>query len=258
MLAQASICLMTPDIAHAWLIRTDTIPIQRQFLHNLRLMITDEAHVYEDVLGSNAAFMFRRLATAALSSDTPTPVQYIAATATIKAPEEHLENLTGTPFMKIDHDDNGAPRHPTTLYHVPPANTEENLEHAATRLVLNIIDSDPQVQVILFHDSRQGAERIAAHAGRPDSVVPYRAGYLPEDRRNIEDRLRSNTVRALIATSALEVGIDMPDLNYGINLGLPPTRKQLHQRLGRVGRTSPATFIIFGRKDLVTRHSESL
>ncbi len=107
------------------------------------------------------------------------------------------------------------------------------LEQAAARLALSIIDNDPLAQVILFHDSRQGAERIAAHAGRPGPVAPYRAGYLHEARRDIEDRPRSNTVRALIATSALEVGIDMPYLNYAINLGLPPTRKQLDQRLGR-------------------------
>ena len=258
MLARASICLMTPDIAHAWLIRTASIPIQREFLRKIRLIITDEAHVYEDVLGSNAAFMFRRLAAAAQAAHNPDPIQYIAATATIKNPEEHLQNLTGRAFVKVDNDDNGAPRHPTILYHLPPTNQDENLEQAAARLVLSIIDNDPLAQVILFHDSRQGAERIAAHAARPDSVAPYRAGYLPEDRRDIENRLRSNTVQALIATSALEVGIDMPDLNYGINLGLPPTRKQLHQRLGRVGRTSPATFIIFGPKDLFTKHSESL
>ena len=94
MLEKASIALMTPDIAHAWLIRTASIPVQREFLRRLRLIITDEAHVYEDVLGSNAAFMFRRLASAAHDAGNHSPFQHIAATATIKNPAAHLENLT--------------------------------------------------------------------------------------------------------------------------------------------------------------------
>ena len=69
-------------------------------------------------------------------------------------------------------------------------------------------------------------------ARRPNQLVPYRAGYLPQERRDIEDRIRSGILRGVVTTSALEVGIDMPDLNYGINNGLPPTRKQLLQRMG--------------------------
>ena len=257
LLGQATVALMTPDIVHAWLIRTASNHAQRQFLARLRLAITDEAHVYEDVLGSNAAFMFRRLASAAKAAGNARPIQHIAATATIKTPETHLENLTGRQFVKVDLEDNGAPRQPTTLLHVPPPSGEQSLENAAADLLVNIIDHDPTAQVILFIDSRQGAERIAAHARRPD-VAPYRAGYLPEERREIENKLRENRIRALVATSALEVGIDMPDLNYGINLGLPPTRKQFHQRMGRVGRSRPARFIILGHEDTFRRHSETL
>ena len=95
-------------------------------------------------------------------------------------------------------------------------------------------------------------------ARRPHQIVPYRAGYLPEERRQIEDKIRSRDLRGVVTTSALEVGIDMPDLNFGINCGLPPTRKQMRQRLGKVGRSSPATFVILGDSDLFRRHSENL
>ena len=257
-LDKASVLLMTPDAVHAWLIRTSASPAQERFLRHLRLIITDEAHVYEDVLGTNTAFMFRRLATAVARAGNPSPVQHIAATATILNPERHLSDLTGLPFTKVDQSDNGAPRHPTTLYHLTPTTPPDNLESAAAKLLLSIIDHDPEAQVLLFHDSRQGAERIAARANRPDVIAPYRAGYLPAERREIEDRLRSNQLRALVATSALEIGIDMPDLNYGINLGLPPTRTQFHQRLGRVGRTRPAQFIILADPTLFQSHNESL
>ena len=95
-------------------------------------------------------------------------------------------------------------------------------------------------------------------ARRPHQIVPYRAGYLAEERRQIEDKIRSRDLRGVVTTSALEVGIDMPDLKFGINCGLPPTRKQMRQRLGRVGRSSPATFVILGDSDLFRRHSENL
>ena len=137
---------------------------------------------------------------------------------------------------------------------MPYAQDEKNPETAASRLLTSIIDNDPEAQAILFHDSRQGAERIASMARRPHQIVAYRAGYLPEERRQIEDKIRSRDLRGVVTTSALEVGIDMPDLNFG----LPPTRKQMRQRLGRVGRSSPATFVILGDSDLFRRHSENL
>ena len=258
LLRTASIVLMTPDVVHAWLIRSAANPQVSAFLRRLRLIITDEAHVYEDVLGTNAAFMFRRLQSAVRASGNPDLPQYLAATATIQFPDKHMETLTGHPFIPLEADDNGAPRHPTQLLHIPPPTDDESLESVAAKMITSIIDNDPNAQLIVFHDSRQGAERIAAHTHRRSQVTPYRAGYLPQERREIEDKLRANTIRAIVSTSALEVGIDMPDLNYAINIGLPPTRKQLHQRLGRVGRTRPATFIILADHRIFQRHNESL
>ena len=124
-------------------------------------------------------------------------------------------------------------------------------------MVVSILSSDPGAQMIVFHDSRQGAERIAAHAARPSEIIPYRAGYLPEERREIEQVLGANKSRAIITTT-LEIGIEMPDLNYGIHVGLPPTRKQCRQRMGRVGRSRDATFVILGDKNTFSRHGETM
>lgn len=179
--------------------------------------------------------------------------RFIAATATILTPEEHLEKLTGQEFSVVGESQNGSPRHPRTVHHV---NGEGEEDLAA--LILNIIDNDPDAQVIAFHDSRQGVERIVQRTGRRDEIMPYRSGYLADDRRKIEDSLRENRLRAVVTTSALELGIDMPDLNYGVNLFLPPSRKQFHQRFGRIGRSRPGTFVILTRADEFSRHGDTL
>ena len=253
----ARILVMTPDSSHAWLVpRANTSPIQ-EFLRNLRIIIIDEAHTYESVLGSNAAYFFRRLITAAAMAGNNGTIRIIAATATILRPEEHMEKLTGRVFTSIGEDQNGTPRFPRELHHLPLEN-DGTREVQMARLITHIIDNDPNAQVIAFHDSRQGVENIAQYVDRPDMVLPYRAGYLPEDRKEIEDRLRANEIRAVITTSALELGIDMPDLNYGINMDIPGTRKQFHQRIGRVGRSREGAFIILAGKNRFRSYGETL
>ncbi len=242
-LSQARVLILTPDVCHAWLLRRSTDHPIHNFLANLKIIIIDEAHTYESVFGSNSAYLFRRLVTASLSAGNPSPPQFIAATATILHPKTHLENLTGQPFAVVEQDNNGSPRHHRTLHHLPLM-SQGVREYQMANMILAIIDNDPEAQVIAFHDSRQGVERIVQAADRPTQVLPYRSGYLAQDRRDIENSLRNNTIRAVVATNALELGIDMPDLNYGLTMDLPPSRKQFHQRLGRVGRSRPATFAI--------------
>lgn len=96
---------------------------------------------------------------------------------------------------------------------------------------------------IAFADSRQGVEHVARHIAR-DDVLPYRGGYVPEDRRGIEARLHAGQLKGVISTSALELGIDVPQFEVGINLGVPQTRKALRQRIGRIGRSMPGAFAV--------------
>ena len=257
-IGSSRIVVMTPDVCHAWLLRkTDARPI-KEFLRGLRVIIIDEAHTYENVFGSNSAYLFRRLTSAVDQAEGSQRPQFIAATATIRDPDKHLEKLTGHPFSVIDEHQNGSPRHERVVHHLESGHRGMNSEAQLASLVTSIIKYDPSAQVIAFHDSRQGIERIVQMIDRPGEVMPYRAGYLAQDRRNIEDRLRANTIRAVIATSALELGIDMPDLNYGINLDLPPSRKQFHQRLGRIGRSRPGTFIILTPPGRFREYGETL
>ena len=256
-ITKARILIMTPDVCHAWLTRLVNSQSISQFLKNLRLIIIDEAHTYESILGSNSAYLFRRLSTAAISAGNPAQPQYIAATATILDPDEHLNRLTGQIFTVVDEQDNGSPRYTRNLHHLPLNPGAGSGEVQISRLITAIIDADPDAQVIAFHDSRQGVERIVQNIGRPETVLPYRAGYLAQDRKHIENKLRDNSIRGIIATSALELGIDMPDLNYGINLDLPPTRKQFHQRMGRIGRSRPGTFVLLAPSTRFATYGET-
>ena len=252
---RARVVIMTPDVCHAWMTRRADSPAVREFLSRLRTIIIDEAHVYEDVFGSNAAYLFRRLAIAAVNAGNAKPPQFVVATATILSPEEHMRKLTGQEFAVVDESRNGASRHSRGLLHLPLEVGQGGAEDQLAALVAAIIEADSEAQVIAFHDSRQGIERVAKLIGR-DDVLPYRSGYSPEDRRRIEQKLRRNEIRGVIATSALELGIDMPDLNYGVNLWLPQSRKQQLQRIGRVGRSRPGTFVILVPDDQFSQHGE--
>ena len=253
------IVLLTPDVCHAWLMRTCGESAQRAFLRGLRLVVLDEAHVYEGVFGSNSAYLFRRLLSlAGLLSGGKMP-QVVAATATILDPSGHLERLCGLDFRSVEEEDDGAPRYDRRVYHLSPSGFRgiRNPDGIA-ELSLSIVDGDPGSRLIVFHDSRQGIERVVQSAGRPGRVVPYRAGYLSEDRRRVERSLFSGSLDVVVSTSALELGIDIPDLNWGVNVGLPGSRKSLKQRLGRVGRSGPAHFVIYAEEDAFSSHGDTL
>ena len=123
-LERARIVLMTPDVCQAWFMRTLDNAAVRRFLDALALLVLDEAHVYEYVFGSNAAFLMRRLLAAKrrLPSSGRSPrqrqLQIIAATATIAEAQQHLEQLTGLPFHEVDESQNGAPAHPRQVLHI--------------------------------------------------------------------------------------------------------------------------------------------
>jgi len=117
---------------------------------------------------------------------------------------------------------------------------------------------------ITFVDSRKGVESLV-RASRAeleqiigsDAVMPYRAGYDSRDRQEIEQRLQNGTLRGVVSTSALELGIDLPHLLVGINVGVPPTRKTYRQRLGRVGRSDDGAFLIIAPSNAFTRYGTS-
>ena len=244
-LESSRIVLATPDVVQSWLMRQLGSPLVQTFLKSLVLVVIDEAHVFEGVFGSNSAYLFRRLRDAQRRAvgAAGDKLQFIAATATIKDPAGHMKLLTGCEFQVIAEEENGAPFHGVTLLHVDgPAHGSPAERYAADvgSALAPVMAADA---FIFFHDGRQGVERITRAIGL-DKVLPYRGGYDEGDRRQIEASLRSGTAIGIIATSALELGIDFPQFTIGLNIGVPQTRKALRQRVGRIGRNAPGVFAV--------------
>lgn len=132
----------------------------------------------------------------------------------------------------------------------------ENQGGIAT-LQRDLIEQSDSGSFITFADSRQGVERLAAHTEH-ELVSPYRSGYEANDRAAIERALRSGSLRGVVATSALELGINIPHFGVGLNIQLPASRKGFRQRLGRVGRSSPGAFAIVAVSNAFRRYGSSL
>ena len=259
-LENARVVLMTPDVCQAWLMRNVGSSLVRRFLDRLALLVLDEAHVYESVFGSNVAFLLRRLISAKRRATTngssQRQLQIIAATATIRDPADHLKRLTGLRYSVVGEEDNGAPFHRRTVIHVNGAEYGAAGETALTDLVRGVRSLASRHRFIAFMDSRQGVERIVRQISEQD-VMPYRSGYEAEDRTRIEKALRNGSLDGVVATSALELGIDISDMQIGINLGVPESRKAFRQRIGRVGRSGPGIFFVIALPNAFRRYGET-
>ncbi len=263
----AKIVIMTPDVCQAWLMSVLSLPIVKGFVGALSALVMDEAHTLEGVFGSNFSFLVRRLMAARdhiMGRDASrSQIQLIAATATIANPGEHLQRLTGSEFVEIDHEVDGAQQSERLVAHIAcPPGDELNV---ARQLQQAVLAHGSDGAFITFMDSRKGVETLAMATDddiqglfEDPAVRPYRAGYDAEERRSIEQKLRSGVLRGVVSTSALELGIDFPTLSIGFNLGVPPTRKAYRQRLGRVGRNGPGTFVIIGVPNEFRQYGTSL
>ena len=255
-LQNARIVIMTPDVCHAWLMSNLASFAVLEFVRSLSRLILDEAHTLEGVFGSNFAFLVRRLMAACnflLSKEgqNTSPLQFVAATATIQNPKEHLKQLTGAKFAAITHEEDSAPQCEQLVAHVACPEGKES--EVAKYVHENLLRKGRDGSFITFVDSRKGVEILAKRVGGTKDekdalstaeVLPYRAGFEADDRRAIERRLRNGTLRGVVSTSALELGIDIPSLRVGFNLGVPATCKAYRQRLGRVGRKGPGVFVV--------------
>jgi len=254
-LSTARILLVTPDILQAWFMRQVSVPLFRAFLASLRFVVIDEAHSYESVFGSNVAYLLRRFLVArreaARDLKSQQKLQIIAATATILDPLDHMKQLTGWDFECVGESDDGSPTHGRTLIHLDSPDRGSTAEGMLESIVRDMFDPTAQDGFIAFHDSRQGVERITKNLDLPE-VLPYRSGYENADRKKIEEGMRSGQLRGLVATSALELGIDISGFTVGLNIGVPQSKKAFRQRVGRVGRRTHGLFAI-----LASRHAFS-
>jgi len=259
----SQILILTPDVIHAWFMYNLTNRAVVSFLANVSLVVVDEIHSYSGVFGSNAAYLFRRLRHVMdMLGACP---QYIAASATIYDPESHLNNLFGVKFKIIGPDKDTSPRQGTVIKLIEPPGKRDLLSEVSG--LMEFIAKSTGYNFITFVDSRKQTEYIASIVSRHQTVeedeemldydhlrrlniLPYRAGYEESDRKIIQDRLREGTLKGIVSTSALELGIDIRHLDLGILVGVPRSSTSLYQRIGRIGRHKNGTVLIVNSGDI--------
>jgi DEAD/DEAH box helicase domain-containing protein len=241
---RSNLVLTNPDMLHVGL-----LPNHKSwgdFLANLGWVVVDEAHTYRGVFGSHVANVLRRLRRVARAYGASP--RFLLASATIANPVELAERLVGEPFELVD--DDGAPRsgREIAMWNPPlidrASGTRRSPLSEAADLLAELVSQG--VRTICFLKSRRGIELIQRFArdalaarGKPElaeRIAPYRGGYTPQQRREIEARLAEGELLAVVATDALELGIDIGELDAAICVTFPGTVASLRQMWGRAGR----------------------
>jgi DEAD/DEAH box helicase domain-containing protein len=249
----ANAILTNPDMLHV-----GVLPHHDRWadvLSNLRYVVVDEAHVYRGVFGSHVGNVLRRLRrTARIYGADP---QFLLASATIANPGDLARSLLGLEATVID--DDAAPRAGRTIAFWNPPVLDEALQLRASalgdaaRLLAELVARG--LRTICFAKSRKATELIHRFATeRLDRetaarLSPYRAGYTPAQRREIERRLVEGELLGVTATDALELGIDIGLLDCAISVGFPGTVASLRQQWGRAGRKSSGLAVLIASED---------
>jgi DEAD/DEAH box helicase domain-containing protein len=240
--ARAQLVLSNPDMVHSGILPHH--PRWAKLFENLRYVIVDELHAYRGVFGSHLCNVLRRLQRICRHYGS-NPV-FLCSSATIANPKELAERLTGRPFEIVER--SGAPRGEKFFVFVNPPVVNQQLGIrrsylSETRRVASEF-LKRNLQLIVFAQSRLSTEILTTYLkddfedvpGAPERIRGYRGGYLPNRRREIEKGLREGSVRAVISTNALELGIDIGALDVSVMAGYPGTIAATWQRAGRAGR----------------------
>jgi DEAD/DEAH box helicase domain-containing protein len=247
---RANVVLTNPDMLHSGILPHHTR--WAKLFENLRYVVVDELHYYRGVYGSHLANILRRLKRICEFYGSK-PI-FICCSATIANPRELAEALTELPFRIVD--SNGAPRGERffVFYNPPVVNRQLGIRRSyiaeARRIALEFIEH--RLQTLVFANNRLATEILVTylkdammHKARgpltKDAVRGYRGGYLPRERREIERKLREGEIRAVVATSALELGIDIGSLDAVVMAGYPGAIASTWQRAGRAGRRQNAS-----------------
>jgi DEAD/DEAH box helicase domain-containing protein len=232
------VLISNPDMLHLGLLPFHDAWID--FFKNLRYVVIDEVHTYRGIFGSHMAQVLRRLRR--ICAHYGSFPQFLMLSATIAEPAEFIKNVTNLEVELIT--ESGAPqsgRH--FLFLNPPAGAAVTASQIFSQAIRQ------NLATICFTQGRKLTELIHLWALRqvPDLrryITSYRAGFLPEERREIETRLASGKMRGVISTSALEMGIDIGGLDVCILVGYPGTMVTALQRIGRVGRQDRDSLVV--------------
>jgi DEAD/DEAH box helicase domain-containing protein len=249
----ANVVLTNPDMLHV-----GVLPHHDRWgdvLANLRFVVVDEAHVYRGVFGSHVANVLRRLRRLARAYGSEP--QFVLASATIANPGELAASLLGAPARVIEGDAAPKPERTVALWNPELLDPELGIRASAlgdaSRLLAGFASRG--LRTICFAKSRKAVELIHRFAvDRVDGataqrLAPYRAGYTPAQRRELERRLVSGELLGVSATDALELGIDIGSLDCAISVGFPGTVSSLRQQWGRAGRRGHGLAVLVASED---------
>jgi DEAD/DEAH box helicase domain-containing protein len=254
----SNLVLTNPDMLHLGVLpRHD---LWADVLHNLRYVVVDEAHVYRGVFGSHVGNVLRRLRR--LARVYGSEPQFLLASATIANPGELAHALLGDEAATIG--DDAAPRAERTvaLWNPELLDAELGIRAStlgeASRIMAELVQRE--LRTICFAKSRKQAElihRMTADRVDPATakrLAPYRAGYTPQQRRDIERRLVEGELLGVAATDALELGIDIGLLDCAISVGFPGTIASLRQQWGRAGRRGHGLAVLVASEDALDQY----
>ena len=237
---EANIIITNPDMLNTGILPHHTA--WKDFFTALRFIVIDEMHAYRGVFGSHVANVIRRLKR--ICRFYGSQPQFILTTATIANPQELAERLIEKPVLTIEQDGSPHGERHFLIYNPPFLDKKMGIRQSAllegTMLAGELIDED--IQTIVFGRTRRSIELILTYLRQrgsqdhPNRIRGYRSGYLPKERRAIEEGLRSGEVQGVVATSALELGIDIGGMDAAVLIGYPGSIAATRQQAGRAGR----------------------
>jgi DEAD/DEAH box helicase domain-containing protein len=249
----ANLVMTNPDMLHAAILPDHAR--WADFFLRLSIVVVDEAHVARGVFGSHVSMVLRRLRR--LVAHYGGEPRFVLASATVGNPAELAERLVGLPFEPVVEDASPAGGKVFALWNPPVIDEETGARRSAltdASILMSRLAEDG-VRSIGFTRSRRAAELLAEFTRRElpgelkRKVKSYRAGYLAEDRRELERRLASGELMAVASTNALELGIDIGSLDAAVLVGYPGTRASMWQQAGRAGRRAAESLAVLVAQD---------
>jgi len=245
------IIFTNPDMLHLGILPHHTV--WEQFFSHLKFVVIDEIHIYRGVFGSHVANVIRRLKR--IANFYGSSLQFILTSATISNPTEHAARLIEEDVVAITEDGSARGEQTFYLYNPPLINMEFGIRrsalHESTLLANDLLTYD--IQSIIFCRSRRTVELVLSYLRQgsfPNKTIAnqiirgYRSGYLSKDRREIEKEIREGKVRIVVATNALELGIDIGGMDAVLMVGYPGTIASTQQQAGRAGRSEEPSLVV--------------
>jgi DEAD/DEAH box helicase domain-containing protein len=256
---RANVVLTNPDMLHVGILGSHDR--WADFFHRLEYVVVDEMHTFRGIFGTHVAMILRRLRR--IASHYGANPTFVLGSATIGNPGELGHALTGLPVEVIDEDTSPAGGRTIAMWNPPVTDEVTNRRRSslgeATDLFVDLVRRDERT--IVFARSRKATELLyrSAHERLPttarDRIASYRGGYLPEQRRAVEARLFSGRLTGIVATNALELGIDVGGLDAAILSSFPGTISAFRQQAGRAGRARDESLVVLvGGEDALDQY----